>query len=106
EAAVRALAPKAIAEAGRGAARAACALLGRGSRDALRLEPAHAGHGIEEAAALEARVDDDGDAVDRQARLRDVRREHDLAASGPRRCERRVLVTGRELAVERQHVDV
>ena len=106
EAAVRALAPQPIADAGRRAARAARALLGRGARDALRLEPAHAGDGIEHAAPLEPGVDDDAHAVDRQARLRDVRREHDLAAARARRRERRVLLAGRELAVERQHVDV
>ena len=106
EAAVRALAPQPIADAGRRAARAARALLGRGARDALRLEPAHAGDGIEDAAPLEPRVDDDAHAVDRQARLGDVRREHDLAAARARRRERRVLLAGRELAVERQQVDV
>ena len=106
QAAVGALAPQPITDPGRRAPRAARALLGRGARDALRLEPAHAADGIEDAAPLEAGVDDDAHAVDRDARLGDVRREHDLAAAGARRCERGILLAGLELAVERQQVDV
>ena len=106
EAAVGALAPQPIADAGRRAAGAARALLGRRARDALRLEPAHAADGIEHAAPLEPRIDDDAHAVDREARLGDVRREHDLAPARACRRERRVLLARRELAVQRQHVDV
>ena len=55
EGALRALAPQSIADARGRAAGAARALLGGRARDALRLESAHAGHGIEHAAPLEAR---------------------------------------------------
>jgi hypothetical protein len=72
----------------------------------LRLEAAHAGAGIEHAAPLEAGVDDRAHSFDREARLGDVGREHDLAPARARRVERRVLLGGRQLAVERQHVDV
>src|SRR5690606_38264061 len=106
EAAVGALAPQSIADAWRRAARAARALLGRRARDALCLEPAHSRDGIEYAAPLEPGVDDDAHAVDRQARFGDVRGEHDFAAPVARGRERGVLLSGRELAVERQNVDV
>ncbi len=100
EAAVRALAPEPVANAGCRSAGAARALLGRGARDALRLEPAHAGGGIEEAAPLEPSVDDDAHAVDRQARLGDVGREHDLAAAA-REQERAPRPARRERARRR-----
>ncbi len=106
ERALRALGPDPIADAGSGAARAAGALLGRRARDPLRLEAAHARAGIEHAAPLEARIDDGAHAVDREARLGDVGREHDLAAAAARGLKRRVLLGRRQLAVERQNVDV
>ncbi len=106
ERALRALAPDSIADAGRGAAGPAGALLGRGARDPLRLEPAHARARIEHAAPLEARIDDGADAVDREAGLGDVGREHDLATIAARGLERRVLLGRRQVAVERQDIDV
>ena len=81
-------------------------MLGGSARDALRLEAAHAADGIEDAAPLEPGVDDDAHAVDREAGLGDVRREHDFAAARARRRERRILFLGLELAVERQEVYV
>ena len=86
ETAVGAVAPQAIANAGSRAPGAAGALLGRRARDALRLEPAHAADGIEHAAPFQPRIDDDAYALDGEARLGDVRREHDLAPT--RACRR------------------
>src|SRR5690606_15993165 len=71
EAALRRVAPCAIADAGRGASGAALALLGGRARHALRLEAAHTGRRIEDAYADQPGVDDDADVLDRQARLRD-----------------------------------
>src|SRR5690606_40729972 len=58
EAALRRLAPRAVADAGCGASRPAAALLGGGPRDALRLEPAHARRRVEDARANQPRGDD------------------------------------------------
>ena len=93
-----------IADAGRGAAGAAGALLGGRARDALQFEPIHAARRIEQAAPLEPGVDDDAHAVDGQAGLGDVGGEHDLAAPGLRRLQRGVLLAGGKLAVQWQHV--
>ena len=97
------LGPQSVAHAGRRAAGAAAALVGRRARDAHGLEPAHAARGIEALATLEPRVDDDAHAVDGEAGLGDVGRDDDLAASPRRRPQRRVLRRGVEIAVQRQH---
>jgi hypothetical protein len=105
QSALGAFAPQPIADAGRGSARTARALRGGRARDARHFESVHAARRVEQAAPLESGVDHDAYAVDRETRLRDVRGEHDLAAARARGCDRRVLVAGRELSIQRQHID-
>src|SRR5690606_7426161 len=90
-----------VAAARSGPARPYLTLHGRRPGDPPGLEPAHARSRIEDARADEARIDDDADAFDREARLGDVGREHDLALAGRARRERGVLRRGVEIAVER-----
>ena len=104
ESCVRARAPGAIAHARCVAAGAPLALLGGGARDALRFQPAHAGHRIKARAAYEARIDDHAHARDGEAGLGNVGGEHDLALPGRGRRERGVLGLAGELAKERPHL--
>ena len=85
---------------GRGAPGAARALASRGARDRLERERAHARPGVEARDARDTRVDDGADALDGDARLRHVRREHDTFAYS--RPQRAVLVFAGQLTVERQ----
>src|SRR5690606_31839291 len=85
---------------------AARALLGGGARDAHGLEPAHAASGVEACTPSQARIDDDAYPLDREARLRDVRCEHDFASSRCARSQRFVLKLRPELAVKRKHAHV
>ena len=85
---------------------AAAALVGRGLADAHRLEPRHARARREARHAHQAGVDHDAHALDGEARLRDRGREHHLAPAGRRRRDREVLLGGREISIERRHIDV
>ncbi len=99
-------APKPVAHARFQAARAAAALLGGGAGDAQGLEPAHAASGIEARTPSQARIDDHAHAFDRETRLRDVRREHDLALARRAWPKGLILELRSELAVERKHAHV
>ena len=99
---VRRLAPQPVADARRGTAGTAAALVGRRARDAQGLEPPHAGGGIEALAALEAGIDHDAHAVDGEAGLGDVGRDDHLAAAVRVGSQRRVLRLGCQVAVQRQ----
>ena len=99
-----AFAPGAIAHARCEASGTPAALLGRRTRDAHGLQAPHAGRGIETRTARESRIDHRAHPGERQARLGDVGGEHDLARAGGRWRQRRILLGGRELAVERQHL--
>ena len=100
---VRTLAPGAVAHPGLRAAGAPLALLGGRARDALGLQAPHAGGRIEARAPRQARVDHDGHALDGEAGLGDVGREHDLAHAGGGGCERGALRLGPQVPEERQH---
>ena len=100
------LAPQPVAGAGRGAARASAALVGRRARDAHGFEAAHAGGRVEALPALDAGVDDDANAVDGQAGLRDVGRDDHLAATVRIDPQRRVLFRGREVPVQRNDAEL
>ena len=73
------LGPEAITDARRDATRAAAPLIRRRLRHAHGLEARHAGARRESWDARQPAVDHHAHALDRQARLGDRRREHDLA---------------------------
>ena len=98
---VRRLAPKPIADARRGTARASAPLVRGRLRDPAQLKAAHPGHRVERGTPFVPAVDDDSHALDRQTGLGDVCREHNLAASVRFGAQRRVLLRRGELAVER-----
>ena len=100
---VLAFGPQSITHACFEAAGAAAALIGRGARNAHRLQSAHAGRRIEARATRKPGVDDDAHAFDREARLGDIRGEDDLAFARSGRTDRRVLIIAREFAVERRN---
>src|SRR6185437_10229882 len=102
EAALRALAPGAVAHARLRPSRSALPLLRRGAGNALRLETAHARCRIEALAASETRVHDDPYPRNGQTRLRDVGREDDTSRPRAGGHQRRLLVLARELPIERQ----
>ena len=58
--------------------------------------------GSNSAAAHQPAVHHDAHAFDREAGLRDVRGEHDLARAGPHRRERGVLIRAGQIAEQRQ----
>ena len=87
------------------AAGAAGTLLGARARDAAEDQPVEAGARVEAEGACEARVDDGGDALDRERRLGDVRREEDAAAARRRGGERGVLGGAGKVAVEDADVE-
>ncbi len=87
------------------AAGAAGALLGARARNAAEDQPVEAGARVEAEGAREARVDDRGDALDRERRFGDVRREDDAAVAGRRGCERGVLGGAGKVAVEDADVE-
>ena len=76
------LIPQAVADAGLGAARAAAALIGGGTRHAHGFEPRDADVGLEARHARQAAIDDDAHALDGERGFGDGRREHDLALAG------------------------
>jgi uncharacterized protein YqgC (DUF456 family) len=84
-----------------GAACAPASLFGRGLRDPLELETAHAGCRVESRSSLVAAVDDDAYTLDREAGLGEVGREHNPAPSVGLGPKRRVLYRCPELAVQR-----
>ena len=106
QAALLLLGPQAIADAGLEAAGAAAALVGGGLADAHGLEPRHARARREARHAHQAGVDHDAHAFDGEAGFGDRGRQHDLAPAGGRGGNGAILVGGREVAVERRHVDV
>ncbi len=93
--------PEPVAHARRGAAGAAPALVGRGARDADGREAGHPAARVEARRPRPPGVHDDADALQRQARLGDVGRQHDLALPGRGGLDGPVLRLGRERAVER-----
>jgi len=95
------LRPEADADAGAQAAGAAAPLVGRGARDAHRLQPRHPAARGEARHARESRVHDRAHALDRQARLGDGRGEDDLPPPRLGGGDRAVLIRLRQVAVER-----
>ena len=104
QAAVQRLRPQPDGDARRGAAGAAGALLGGGPGDADGGEAGQPGRGVEPRGAAEAAIHHDADAGHGQRGLGDGGGQHHLAASPG--AERAVLLGGRHLAVQRQHVGV
>ena len=94
---VTALGPEPVAGAGRSAARATRALVGRGSANLLDEQRAKAAFAVEAGHAGEAAVDDVADAVDGHGRLGDVRRDDDLASVTF--AESPILICRRQFAV-------
>src|SRR5258706_363979 len=92
------LAPESQTDPRRRAPRTTGALLRGGARDARELEAVETDGRVVAQDAREARVDDRGDAFDRDGGLGDVRREDDLAAVGGPGDG--VLLVGGEIAVE------
>jgi hypothetical protein len=101
--ALRALAPRAIADTGFHATRAALPLICRRARDALRLEATHARRRVERRPANEARVHHDAHTGNRETRLRNVRGEHDLARTTRCRSQRGILLARGKVAEKRQN---
>ena len=98
-------APQANRAPGRGAPRAARALLCACLRDWLDAQRVESAQRVVAVDAREARVDHRAHAVDREARLRDIRRHDDAAAfRGVDRAHRAILLLGRQRAVQRQHL--
>ena len=104
--AVLGLRPQPVAGARLHAPCAPGALLGRGPAGADGLEAAHPGVRIEARHARQPGIDDDPDALDGEAALRDRCREHDLPSSRRRRPQGGVLLLERQVAVERRDVDM
>ncbi len=103
---VRAFAPQAVGGAGRDAARAARALLGRVAGDAGGDETREARRGVEAGGARQARVHDDAHALQGEARLRDARGEHHAPTSRRVGQDGAALLLRRQVAVEGQHAHV
>ncbi len=99
------LRPETVADSRRGSAGAPTTLIGRGSRDAYRLEPRHPRARREARRAREPAVDDDANSLDREARFGDGRGQHDLAAPVAIREERAILRVAFEHPVERRDDD-
>ena len=99
---VTALGPEPVAGAGRSAARATRALVGRGSANLLDEQRAKAAFAVEAGHAGEAAVDDVADAVDGHGRLGDVRRDDDLASVTF--AESPILICRRQFAVQRDQL--
>ncbi len=81
------LVPQPIAHARLGSARTSHALIGRRPRNATRFKPRHADVRLIARQAFLAAVHDDAHAVDCDRRLRDRRRQHDLAPASLRRLD-------------------
>ena len=107
QAALRGLAPQPVANAGRGAAGAAGALLGRGARNTLGYETRQAALRIELRHTRVAAVHHHAYAIDGQTGFGDGRGQHHLA---PSRCTAGAngafLLFPRQIAVQRADVDV
>jgi hypothetical protein len=86
------LAPNAIADAGLESAGPALPLLGRRARNSLRFQAAHTSSRIKNGAANQTRVNNDADALNRQARLGDVGCQHYLALTVSGRSKRGLLI--------------
>ena len=101
----RGVLPQPIANSGADPAGAPASLIGGSARDAHRLEPGDADIGLVNRNAGEAAIDHDADIGEREARLGDRGREHELAPS--RSCGRdgTILPLGFEPAVQRQDVE-
>ena len=97
--------PQPIADAGLGASGAAPPLVGRGARHAHGLEPGQPHVGLVARHPRQAGVDHHAHPFDRQRRLGDRGREHDLSAARRCRRDRPILDLGFERAVERHDVD-
>ena len=80
---------------------ATASLIRRRTRAAHGGQPAHARGRIEAIAALKPAVDNDPNALNSEARLGDVGREHDLAPAAGGGTNRGVLGIGRKIAKER-----
>ncbi len=100
------LGPQAQAEAGLEAAGTTAPLVGRGLVHAHGLQPCHARARREAWHAHQAGIDHEAHAFDRQAGLGDRGGEHDLAPAGGRWRDGAVLLGGRQVAVERCHIDI
>ena len=98
--------PETNGDAGPGAAGAAGALVGRGARDAHRLQAGQPGRRLIFRQARQAAVDDDTHPVDGDGGLGDGRCQHHLAAAGGRRADRGVLRFRVELSIERDEVRI
>ena len=105
EAALRALAPQAVAGPLGDASGAARALVGSGARDAPGLEAAHAGHRIEGRAAHQSRIDDRAHAGQRETGLGDVGGEDHTAAPSRIGLQGTRLFGRGQFAVQRQQHD-
>ena len=97
--------PEPVADARPEPPRPTAPLIGRGVRDADRFQPRHPAVRIEARRPREPAVDDDTDALDRQARLGDRRGEDDFARARRARHDRTVLRVLRQVSVERGEGD-
>ena len=102
----RGLLPQAIADAGLDAPGAPAPLVGVGPADPNRLEAGQADVRLVDGNAHEPAVDDDPHTLDRERRLRDRGREHDLAPTRLRRRDGEILRARVERPVERRDVDI
>ncbi len=102
--AVRHLAPEADAHPRPRPPCPAGTLVGRGARHRQELQPVEADGGVVEQHPRQAGIDHGGDALYRHRGFGHVRRQDDLAAR--LRQQRRVLLLGRQVAVQRQHRQV
>ncbi len=100
------LAPQAVGDAGLGASRPPCSLIGRVPADRHGRQTGHAGADVEAGRPGQAAVDDDSHAFDRQRGLGDVGGQHDPPPPGRRRGEGKVLVGRRQGAGQLADVDV
>ena len=100
----RGVLPQPVANSGADPAGAPASLIGRSARDPHRLEPGDADIGLVHRNAGEAAIDHDADIGEREARLGDRGREHELAPARWGGRDGTILPFGFEPAVQRQDV--
>ncbi len=96
--------PEADGNARLGSPRAARPLIGRGARHFHGLQPGDAGRWLMHWQALQAGINDDAHTVDGNGRLRNRRRQHDLARARGPPADGRILCLHVEIAVKRHHM--
>ena len=98
--------PPTVTDSGACAARTSPALVRSGQRDAPGHQPGQSRSRIKAHGTGQTRVNNDGNALDRQARLRNCRSQNHFADAGWRRSYGRVLFPGGQVAVKRPDLRV